>query len=118
MSQDDKSPQKLVVVWSSSDPEVAYSNVFMYTKNAMLNGWWPQVRLVVWGPSAKLLAEDAGLQEELKYVADAGVELLACKACAEMFGVTSQLEELGIEVIYMGVPLTEMLQNGWACLTY
>jgi hypothetical protein len=24
---------------------------------------------------------------------------------------------LGIEVIYMGAPLTEMLKTGWTCLT-
>ena len=110
--------EKLVVIWSSADRNVALSNVFMYTKNSMLRGWWPQVRLVVWGPSAKLLSEDAELQEELELLKDAGVELQACKACADMYGVGDKLEALGIDVIYMGVPLTEMLKEGWTCLTY
>ena len=110
--------KKLVVVWSSADREVALSNVFMYTKNSMLRGWWDQVRLVVWGPSAKLISEDQELQEELELLKDAGVELLACKACSDMHGVSDKLEALDIEVIYMGVPLTEMLQSGWTCLTY
>ncbi len=115
---DGQTDKKLVVVWSSADREVALSNVFMYTKNARIRDWWPRVRLVVWGPSAKLLCEDAELQEEMALLKDAGVELLACKACADRFGKSEQLEAMGINVIYMGMPLTEMLQNGWTCLTY
>ncbi len=109
---------KLAVIWSSADREVALSNVFMYTKNSKLRGWWPTVRLVVWGPSAKLLCQDQELQEELELLKDAGVELQACKACSDMHRVSDQLEAMGIEVKYMGVPLTEMLQGGWTCLTY
>jgi hypothetical protein len=29
-----------------------------------------------------------------------------------------KLKSLGIEVIYMGVPLTQMLKTGWTCLTF
>ena len=75
------------------------------------------MRLVVWGPSAKLLCEDAELQEEMDILKDAGVELIACKACADMFGKSEQLEAMEIHVIDTGMPLTEMLQNGSTCLT-
>jgi hypothetical protein len=109
---------RLVVVWSSGDPEVARKMVFMYTKNSRLRGWWGRVRLVVWGPAARLLAGDRELQEELAEVKAAGVELQACRACAELYGVTGQLEALGIEVIFMGQPLTDMLKSGWTCLTF
>ena len=109
---------RLCVVWSSADRVVAKSMVFMYTKNSKLKGWWDQVRLVVWGPSAKLISVDLELQEELEDLKAAGVELLACKACADMQGVTEKLEALGIDVIYMGVPLTEMLKEGWHTLTF
>jgi hypothetical protein len=108
----------LFVVWSSADPEVARKLVFMYTRNSMIRNWWGRVRLIVWGPSAKLLAEDDELQDEIIGVAKDGVELLACKRCADEFGVTEKLEALGIEVIYMGVPMTEMLKTGWRQLTF
>jgi hypothetical protein len=111
-------PDSLVVVWSSGDPEVARKLVFMYTKNSRLRGWWDRVRLVVWGPSARLLAADRDLQEEIQEVKAAGVELLACRACADLYGVTGRLEALGIEVIFMGQPLTDMLKTGWTCLTF
>ena len=56
----------LVIIWTSRDREVAKNMVFMYAKNARLKDWWPEVRLVVWGPSAALIAEDAELQGELE----------------------------------------------------
>ena len=92
--------------------------VFMYTKNSRLRQWWGRVRLVVWGPSALLISHDQGIQEELEELKATGVELLACKACSDLYGVTDQLQGLGIEVIYMGQPLTEMLKAGWQCLTF
>jgi hypothetical protein len=108
----------LVVIWSSGDREVAKKMVFMYTKNSRLKGWWGRVRLVVWGPSSLLLTQEPELQEELEDLKAAGVELLACKACADLYGVTDKLTALGIDVIYMGAPLTEMLKTGWTCLTF
>jgi hypothetical protein len=92
--------------------------VFMYTKNSKLRGWWNEGRLVIWGPSAKLLAEDESLQAEIQEVADAGVKLEACKACADNYGVSEKLSEIGIEVIYMGQPLTNRLKEEWTVLTF
>ena len=108
----------LVVIWSSGDREVAKKMVFMYTKNSRIKDWWGKVRLVVWGPSAQLLTTDLELQEELEDLKAAGVELLACKACTDVYEVTDKIEALGIQVIYMGAPLTEMLKTGWTCLTF
>lgn len=109
---------KLCIIWSSADPEVARSMVFMYAQNSRLQGWWDRVILVVWGPSARLLAENKGLQADLEDLKAAGVELQACKACAAMHGVVDELADLGIEVIYMGAPLTEMLKTSWHVLTF
>jgi len=109
---------KLVVVWTSGDRDVALKMVFMYTLNAKKHGWWDQVRLVVWGPSSKLASEDEEIQTELIKMKEAGVELMACKACADMYGVSEDLEKLGIEVTYMGQPLTEMLKSGWTSMTF
>lgn len=108
----------LVIVWSSQDPDVALNMVFMYCKNSMLKGWWGTVRMVVWGPSAKLLSEDLKLQTELVEMKKVGVEMLACKACADRYGVSEKLEELGCQVIYMGEPLTRYLKEGCMVLTF
>ncbi len=112
-------PSKLLVVWTSGDREVALKMVFMYTFNAKKRGWWEEIRFLIWGPSSKLLSEDAELQKGIKEMKEAGVEVVACKACADLYGVSDKLEALGIEVKYMGVPLTEMLKSdGWTTITF
>ncbi len=109
---------KLMVLWTSGDREVALKMVFMYTLNAKKQGWWDEIRFVIWGPSSKLLSEDTELQQAVKQMKETGVELQACKACADMYGVSDKLTSLGVEVKYMGVPLTEMLKSGWTSLTF
>lgn len=109
---------KLLVIWSSKDREVALKMVFMYTRNAKIQGWWDNVRLIVWGPSSKLLSEDEVLQAYIKNMKDSGIEIMACKACTDSYGISQELEELGIQVIYMGEPLTAMLKDGWTALTF
>lgn len=118
MDTETSKPEKLVVLWTSADKEVATKMVFMYTFNAKRLGWWEAVTLVVWGPSTKLLSEDAELQEHLAKMKEAGVELLACKACADMYGISGKLKELGIEVRYMGEPLTQYLKEGYKVITF
>ncbi len=118
MNEASPKTDNMFVIWSSADPEVASKLVFMYTRNSMLRGWWSRVRLIIWGPSAKLLAENEDLQDEIIGVAKDGVEILAYKRCADDFGVTEKLESLGIEVIYMGAPTTEMLKAGWRQMTF
>ena len=111
-------PSKLLVIWSSADREVALHNVFMYTHNAKKRGWWDEVRLLLWGPSDRLLAEDAELQAGIQAMLADGVEVLACKACSDRLGVSEALEALGVNVFYAGTALTEMLKEGWKTLTY
>jgi hypothetical protein len=111
-------PSKLLVIWSSADREVALHNVFMYTHNAKKQGWWEEVRLMIWGPSDRLLVEDAELQEKLRAMQADGVEVMACKACADRLGVGEALSALGVQVFYAGRALTDMLKEGWVTLTY
>jgi hypothetical protein len=110
--------EKLAVLWTSADKEVAIKMVFMYTYNSKLRGWWEDVTLIVWGPSSKLLSMDTELQDYVKKAQEAGVKFQACRACSDMYGVTEKLEALGIEVIYMGEPLTNYLKNGWKVITF
>ena len=118
VSEQDAETTKLGIIWTSGDREVALKMVFMYTFNAKRQGWFDEIQLVVWGPSSKLLSEDEELQEYVRRMVDAGVDLTACKACADMYGVADSLTELGVDVKYMGQPLTAMLQGDWKVMTF
>ena len=109
---------RLLVVWTSGDKEVALKMVYMYTFNAKKRGWFDEVRFLIWGPSSRMLAGDIELQDYLKKMKDVGVELLACQACSDMYGVSDKLRELGVDVKYMGQPMSEMLKTGWTTITF
>lgn len=109
---------KLVVLWTSADKEVAENMVFMYTLNSRINGWWEDVTFIVWGPSANLLASDSTLQSGIKKFIQAGIKVEACKACADNYGVGEKLQSLGIDVKYMGTPLTDYIKDGYHILTF
>ena len=108
----------LTVIWSSADPEVAHKVCFMYTHNAKRHGWFENVTLIVWGPSAELATRDTDIQEKLKEMKADGVVLEACKACSDSYGASEKLEELGVDVRYMGTPLTNYLKEGRKVLTF
>lgn len=107
----------LYVLWTNDNPITAEKMVFMYTINSLIHGWWEKVTLIVWGATTKLVSENTDIQEKVKKALETGVHITACKACADQLGVTDDLEKLGIEVIYWGVPLTDILKNDEKLLT-
>ena len=112
-AQSAPAPSQLAVVWSSGDPEVAHCVCFMYVHAAKQAKW-----LVVWGPSARLLAGDKDLQAKVKSMIGDGVDVKACVVCADSYGVSDRLREMGIEVKAMGEPLTNLLKGDWKVLTF
>lgn len=111
-------PANQLIIWSSGDREVALKLVLMYSHYSKTKKWMDNVRLLVWGPSAKLLSEDKELQEKVKGLKKDGVELYACKMCADMYGVSKKLESMGITVMYTGKMLADLQKQGWHVITF
>lgn len=114
----EKAPSRLCVVWTSADPDVAKNVCFMYALNAKKAGWFDTVHIVVWGPSAKLLAEDPTIQAEMKAMQKVGVVTEACVACARRYEVDDNLKALGLDVKPMGKPLSDRLKDDWKVITF
>jgi hypothetical protein len=107
------------VVWTSADPDVAHRMVLMYMHASQNAGWFDENLVIVWGPSARLLAGDKDLQAKIKAMMTDGVKVQACIVCADMYGVTQTLRDMGIEVKAMGQPLSMLLQDdGWKVMTF
>ena len=104
-------PKRLAVVWTSGDPEVAEKMCFMYTHAAKRNNWFCDVRLIVWGPSAKLLTENKALQAKVRDMQQSGIKVEACIACANMYGIAEKLNKMDIDVKGMGDPLSKYLKE-------
>ncbi|MEW6236546.1 MAG: DsrE family protein [Candidatus Omnitrophota bacterium] len=117
-SKPNPNDSRLAVVWTSGDPDVAHRVCLMYSHAALQNKWFDEVRLIVWGPSARLLAGDKDLQAKIKKMMEDGVIVQACIVCADSYGVTETLRGLGIEVKAMGQPLTSFLKENYKILTF
>jgi hypothetical protein len=109
---------KLLIVWTSGDKDVAQNMVFMYTTNAKEQGWWDNIRFLIWGASTKLLSKNKNLQKGILKMKELGIEVYACKACADIYGVAQKLQKLGITVKYTGEDLTNWVKGGWTTLTF
>ncbi len=109
--------KKLLIVWSSGDAEEAKKMVLLYSSVILPRGYWDEAHLMVWGPSARLLAEDETLQAMLKNVLDTGVEASVCVVCSDDYGVTGKLKSLGVKPMHTGELLTEALQSDWKVIT-
>ena len=54
----------------------------------------------------------------LKELQGAGVDVMACKWCADRMKITDLIEKAGIKVVYVGPIISQLLKDGWASLTF
>lgn len=109
---------KLLIVWSSGEIEVAKKLVLLYGSVILPRGYWDEAHLMVWGPSAKLLAENVELQAMVGKLLETGVKASVCVVCSDDYDVTDQLRSLGIEPTHTGEFLTQALKKDWKVITF
>ena len=109
---------KLLIDWRTEEEEVATKMVLLYSSVILPREYWDEAHLMIWGPSAKLLAENKELQSMLEKVRTTGVKLSVCVVCSDDYGVTDTLRDLGIEPTHTGEFLTNALQNDWKVITF
>ncbi|WP_068472002.1 DsrE family protein [Saccharicrinis aurantiacus] len=108
---------KLNILWTTTNRDTISKMIVMYASNAIINAWWKEVNVIIWGASAQLVGENSEVQQEVLDMMKAGVHVEACQACAEQFGVAEKIKALGVDVLYMGEPLTQYLKNDEKVLT-
>jgi len=109
---------KLLIIWSTSEIEVAKKMILLYGSVILPRNYWDEAHIMIWGPSAKLLAENVELQEMVTQVQATGVKFSCCVVCSDDYGVTEELASLGIDMTHTGEMLTESLQSNWKVLTF
>jgi hypothetical protein len=110
--------KKLNVLWTTGEKDVAIRMIFIYLMDAKGMGWYDEIDLIIWGPSAKLVAEDSQVQKELDFIMQSGIRVEACQGCTQAYGVTDKLLSLGINVRFMGEPLTTILHSNDRLITF
>jgi len=77
----------LLILWTQESKEVAEKMVFMYALNSKKENWWQEVTLLLWGPSSKLTAQDKEISKQIEELISTGVRVIACKQCADSYGI-------------------------------
>lgn len=108
--------EKLNILWTSNDKDTFQSMISMYSLNSIKNGWWDEVNIIIWGGSSKLAGQDEEIQKEIQKLISGGVTVEACLACADKYGSTEVLKNLGVDVKYMR-ELTGIIKRGEHLIT-
>lgn len=101
----------LTVVWLSSDKRAAADMALLYLRDSLIHRWFGNAQLVLWGPTVDFAAKDENIQGELELAKSVGVRIKACRSCANIYGVVTRLEDLGIEVLPMGEELSDLIKE-------
>jgi len=102
---------KLLIIWKS-DNDIDINNfITPFASNVKKQNWMEDVSVLIWGASAHKIKEDKNAQEKVLKLIESGIHVLACKYCAEQCDAATVLNELGVEVIYTGVYLSEKLND-------
>ena len=107
---------KLLVIIASSDREKVLT-ALIYARNAIKNSWVDDVKVVFFGPSEKLAAEDSEVSTRAKEIAAIG-ECIACKAISDNKGVSDNLAKLGIKIEYVGIIISNLIKDGYAPMVW
>ena len=109
--------KKLTILWTNDNPVTAELMVFMYAIFTKEQKMWDDITIIVWGATVQLVKENQKIQNFIKKTQKAGVHVSACRSCADQLGATDALENLDIELIYWGEPLTKIIQNDEKLIT-
>ena len=102
---------KVLVIVATGDKQKALT-ALMYARNALKRGWLEDVKVVFFGPSERLVAEDDQVADEVKDIALIG-ESFACKAISDREGFSGELEKLGVKVEYVGSIISNLIKDGY-----
>lgn len=111
------SENKLNVLWTNADELTSEHMVMLYTINAKKMRWFEEISIIIWGATAKLVAENKRIQELVQEAIASGVEVKGCIHCAKQLNVEKKLVELGVDLEAMGIPLTNILKEDGKLLT-
>ena len=108
----------LLILWTTDNKDTALHMVFMFAENSKIHGWLKDITLLIWGASSKLAATDEEIQKHIRFMREQqNSRVIACKQCAEDFGIVEALEKHGVEVFYTGDFLADWLKDGKKLIT-
>jgi len=111
--------ENLLIVISTDNIDSIMKFPLLYGGVSIPRGYWKRVHVMFWGASIVVAQNNKSVQDKVLAMLEDGVEFSSCIVCANEYGATEMLEELGIVCNHTGELLTTALKEdqSWAMMT-
>lgn len=108
---------RILVIIATADPVKAEAGM-MYAVNSLKYEWMDDVKLVFFGPAEKALLADPDMQELLLEFHRQDRTAVACRFLAERDGHDTGLNDLGLDVQYVGSLISGYIKDGYTPMVW
>ncbi|MGB9666325.1 MAG: hypothetical protein ACPL2N_03340 [Candidatus Cryosericum sp.] len=109
--------RKVLIILSTAEREKAIAGL-MYAQTTHDNHWFDDVRIVLFGPFERLLAEDEEVRKLGAELFKVTARPMACDAFAEDVVVSDAIKSLGCELDQASGIISEYIRNGYVPLVF
>ena len=110
---------KIFFLVATGDKDVILETALFYPLTVAKEKYMDEVKVILYGPVQKLAAEDIHVQKRIKRLQEeGGIEILSCKYCADKWGLSEKMEELGFTNVYVSPIIAKLLKEGWHSLSF
>ncbi|MBE0567918.1 MAG: hypothetical protein IH621_18335 [Krumholzibacteria bacterium] len=103
---------RIIVIIATAEAAKARTGA-MYALNAMKHGWLADVKLVLFGPAELLFLDDPEFQDLVIQFMHVAKTPLACRYLSDRQGSSERLRDLGLDVQFVGAPISEAIREGY-----
>ena len=107
---------KALVIISTGEVEKALIGL-MWATNALRFGWMEDVRVIFFGPAQNLVLEDNRVKEMAQGLVEAEKPIF-CKFISDRDGNSEQLEQLGMDVQFVGEIISNFIKDGYVPMVW
>jgi len=108
---------RIVVIIGTGEAAKAEAGL-MYAVNSLKHKWLTDVRLFFFGPAEGLLLRDEDLQELVMEYHRQGGTAVACRYLSDREGSSAGLDDLGLDVAYVGEPISDLIKEGYVPMVW
>ena len=107
---------KALVIISSGEVEKALTGL-MWATNCLRFGWMEELRVIFFGPAQDLLLEDDRVKDMAQKIAETEKPIF-CKFISDRDGKSEAIEELGMDVQYVGTIIADFIKDGYIPMVF
>jgi hypothetical protein len=107
---------KVMVIVSTAEKDKALTGL-MYAVNAQKNKWVDDLKVIFFGPFENLVCDDEEVAKAASKLLDYETPI-ACKFLSDRDGISSKLEDMGVNVDYVGSLISGYIDEGYIPMVF